>query len=104
MGIINMAMTKPPIEVQQTFWNEWNAANREASLDAVSTEQGAAVLSWLRKIGGTELKLIEVGCGTGWLCSKLQSFGHVTGVDLSDQVLARAAERVPSVKFMAGDF
>ncbi|WP_206035695.1 bifunctional 2-polyprenyl-6-hydroxyphenol methylase/3-demethylubiquinol 3-O-methyltransferase UbiG [Roseomonas sp. HF4] len=31
-------------------------------------------------------------------------FGRVTAADLSDQVLARAARRVPRARFVAGDF
>jgi SAM-dependent methyltransferase len=46
----------------------------------------------------------DVGCGAGWLCSRLTPFGSVTGTDLSDAVLARAAQRVPQAKFIAGDF
>ena len=77
---------------------------REASIGKVSIEQADTVFGWIRRLGRTDLKLIDVGCGAGWLCSKLAQFGEVTGTDLSDQVLARAALRAPSVKFIAGDF
>jgi SAM-dependent methyltransferase len=40
----------------------------------------------------------------GWLCSQLTPFGQVTGTDLSDDVLSRAAQRMPEVRFIAGDF
>jgi SAM-dependent methyltransferase len=38
------------------------------------------------------------------MCETLSDYGRVTGVDLSDEVLARASRRLPQVKFMAGDF
>ena len=93
-----------PIESQQSFWNEWNASYREKVLAEVSLEQADIVVSWLRELGRSDLTIIDVGCGTGWLCSKLTQFGHVTGTDLSDEVLARAAQRVPTVRFLAGNF
>lgn len=43
-------------------------------------------------------KVLEVGCGTGLILSRLASMARtVVGADLSGGMLARAAERVPSV-------
>ena len=47
---------------------------------------------------------MDLGCGAGWLCPQLTRFGHVTGTDLSDEVLARAQSRTPNVTFITGDF
>lgn len=93
-----------PLPAQVAFWNEWNAATREASVEKVCIEQADTVLAWLRSLDRTDLDIIDVGCGAGWLAPRLTQFGKVTGTDLSDQVLARAAVRAPSVKFVAGDF
>jgi SAM-dependent methyltransferase len=38
------------------------------------------------------------------MCERLMPFGHVTGTDLADEVLDKARERLPGVRFMAGDF
>lgn len=62
------------------------------------------MLRWLDGLGRTDLDIIEVGCGAGWLCPSLKPYGRVTATDLSDEVLARAAARVPDVHFVAGDF
>lgn len=59
---------------------------------------------WLTQLGRHDLDIIEVGCGAGWLCDRLTKFGRVTGTDLSHEVLARAANRWPSVNYVAGDF
>lgn len=93
-----------PLSAQVEFWNEWNAATRESEIDRVSIEQANTVVAWIRKLGRDDLDMIDVGCGAGWLCSMLTQFGAVTGTDLSNQVLARAALRSPSVKFVSGDF
>jgi 2-polyprenyl-3-methyl-5-hydroxy-6-metoxy-1,4-benzoquinol methylase len=93
-----------PISLQRTFWNRWNATNREESVGEVSRRQAEVMCGWLDSLGRRDLDIADVGCGTGWLCRQLTRFGQVTGTDLSDEVLARAQHRAPEVKFVAGDF
>lgn len=93
-----------PIEVQQTYWNKWNAAKAERPLSDISQDQRDLVVQWLSRMGRTDLNILEVGCGAGWLCPSLKPFGRVTGTDLSDEVLGKLSERVPEVRFVAGDF
>lgn len=93
-----------PIELQRSFWNDWNAHNREFHLSDISEDQRGVVVEWLRGLGRTDLNTLEVGCGAGWLCPSLTAFGRVTATDLSDEVLARAKERMPGISFVAGDF
>jgi 2-polyprenyl-3-methyl-5-hydroxy-6-metoxy-1,4-benzoquinol methylase len=88
---------------ERAFWNEWNKT-REATQGRVSREQQQVVLGWLDALGRRDLDLIDIGCGAGWLCEKLTPYGRVVGTDLSDEVLARMALRLPSAKFVAGDF
>lgn len=94
----------PALELQQGFWNEWNALCREKEVGNISLEQAAVVVAWLERLGRRNLDIIDVGCGAGWLCSRLLPFGQVTGTDLSDQILIRAAHRTPDARFVAGDF
>src|ERR1700741_529882 len=93
-----------PLAEQQAYWNEWNAAKGERVLSDMSRDQRELVLRWLAGLGRTDLDILEVGCGAGWLCPSLKPYGHVTATDWSDVVLARASERIPDVQFMAGDF
>lgn len=45
-------------------------------------------------IGGTPLRILDMGCGTGLHAAELAGAGHiVVGVDMSAQMLARAEER-----------
>lgn len=92
------------IENQRTFWNTWNTENREASVGEVSRRQAEIFLDWLGGLRRDDLDILEVGCGTGWLCPQLARFGRVTGTDLSGGVLKRAQSRWPHVRFIAGDF
>lgn len=93
-----------PMRDQVEFWNSWNADNREKEIAQVSVDQRDIILQWLDQLGRSDLKILEVGCGTGWFCSSLMRYGDVTGTDLSDEVLRRAAVRTPGARFVAGDF
>jgi SAM-dependent methyltransferase len=91
-------------EAQRQFWNHWNASEREHGVGEVSNRQAEIVLSWLAALNRPHLDLLEVGCGAGWFCPRLQEFGALTATDLSDEVLERAQRRVPAARFVAGDF
>lgn len=94
--------TTVPI-VADTFWNEWNTgARREVGLDEVSHHQSAMILDRLRAFDPTDLQIQETGCGSGWMCERISAFGHVSGADFADEVIAKAQTRVPHVKFIAG--
>ncbi|MBL8548715.1 MAG: methyltransferase domain-containing protein [Hyphomonadaceae bacterium] len=93
-----------PIAVQQRFWSDWNTTTREKTLNRISLDQRKFVLDWLKRQGRTDLKMIEVGCGAGWLCSDLTPFGALTATDFCAEVLERAQARLPQVNFVAGDF
>lgn len=93
-----------PIDLQSTFWNRWNANHRELERGEVSVRQAEVVTGWLDAIGRRDLKILEVGCGSGWFTPDLARYGEVTATDLSDEVLSRAAKRWPEVRFVPGDF
>jgi len=93
-----------PMSEQVDFWNRWNAEAREASIGRVSIDQAETITGWLGRLGRRDLDIIDVGCGAGWLCERLTAFGRVTGTDLATDVVARAAQRLPAARFVAGDF
>jgi 2-polyprenyl-3-methyl-5-hydroxy-6-metoxy-1,4-benzoquinol methylase len=90
--------------LQRSFWNRWNADNREQDIQEVSARQAEIIIGWLERLRRTDLAILEAGCGSGWLCPRLARFGPVTGTDLSDEVLDRARRRWPEVRFLSGDF
>jgi 2-polyprenyl-3-methyl-5-hydroxy-6-metoxy-1,4-benzoquinol methylase len=89
---------------QARFWNEWNAATRERWVSPASLDQARLALEWLSGLPHRPRTILDVGCGAGWMCEQLTRFGTVTGTDLADEVVARAAARWPQVRFVAGDF
>ncbi|MBI5972630.1 class I SAM-dependent DNA methyltransferase [Staphylococcus caledonicus] len=50
-----------------------------------------------------DLKLLDIGCGTGSLTSKLTSIGSVTGIDLSADMLSIAVNKSNQVTWLEGD-
>jgi 2-polyprenyl-3-methyl-5-hydroxy-6-metoxy-1,4-benzoquinol methylase len=96
-------MNDPDIRTQAEFWDSWNSEHLpEGHLDDLTRRQAdiaTAVANTLKRP-----RILEVGCGTGWLCEQLQQFGSVTGTDLSPASIYRAARRMPAGTFVAGDF
>jgi len=89
---------------ERQFWNDWNTRIREeVPLDLASRRRGETVLSMLGSLMLENPRILEVGCGTGWLAERLTRFGTVFATDLADEVITRAQRRVEAVTFVAGD-
>ena len=50
------------------------------------------------------IRVLEVGCGTGWLTEVLCDLGSVTAIDLSPRAIEIAQARGTDAKMIAGDF
>lgn len=103
MAIDKSSRLDIPLEDQRQAWNRWNAEAREQSVGGVSGVQAETAEQWLTDLGRHDLNILDAGCGTGWFCQRLLQFGSVTGIDLADEVVQRASQRVPQAKFIAGD-
>lgn len=91
----------PDIEAQRVFYDErWSNAGRA---NPWQMERAIAVLRGLRIANKSSPKILDLGCGTGWLASILDCFGPTTGVDLSPVAIRRARVCYPNVRFIAGD-
>jgi 2-polyprenyl-3-methyl-5-hydroxy-6-metoxy-1,4-benzoquinol methylase len=89
----------------RSFWNTWDKEHLETrKLDSAGNCRGQEALILLRSLSLTRPQILEVGCANGWLAVQLVELGEVTAVDIADEVIARAKDRFPSVKFLAGDF
>lgn len=110
MGPVGMALPHnfssgdAPIDLQASFWNKWNADHREHHQSHISSRQAEVVTSWLERVGKSDMRILEVGCGSGWFTPTLASLGKVTATDLADEVLGRSAQRWKGIDFVAGDF
>ena len=63
----------------------------------------AYVRSLLEKHHPKAKTVLELACGTGSVLAQLRDRYDVTGVDLSEQMLARAAEKLPDVRLVHAD-
>jgi 2-polyprenyl-3-methyl-5-hydroxy-6-metoxy-1,4-benzoquinol methylase len=49
-------------------------------------------------------KVLDLGCGRGWLSNLLSEFGPVVGIEPVHKVVNFASKSFPKIKFIAGDF
>ena len=83
-------------------WSDQNES-REDVQGEVSLRQARVVRQWLERTERRDLKILEVGCGVGWLLPTLTPFGEVVANDRPDDALSRASRRHPDVTFVPGD-
>jgi SAM-dependent methyltransferase len=77
-------------QVEATHW--WFVGRRTLILDQVAQ----------RYRGQANLRLLDVGCGTGIFADSLNPYGQVTGLDLSPEAL-KFCRRRGSADFVQGD-
>jgi 2-polyprenyl-3-methyl-5-hydroxy-6-metoxy-1,4-benzoquinol methylase len=97
----------PTIEEQRTFYDKWNTQCRRGCLDEIDREisiRGLAACEVLRRLNLNKPRILEVGCGTGWLTEKLCFLGDLTAIDLSPQAIAIALGRNITAEFISADF
>jgi 2-polyprenyl-3-methyl-5-hydroxy-6-metoxy-1,4-benzoquinol methylase len=93
-----------PIRDQTDYWTAWNASYVGTQRGAISQRQAQIIGRWLVDLKRTDMRILEVGCGTGWMVDRMRPFGEVAGTDLSEAVLAVAQQSIPGARFIAGDF
>ena len=92
------------MSVQRDFWDAWNRKYRVGVLDPFMDRQRDKAVEWALRLGLEKARILEVGCGTGWLGSALCQFGDVTGTDLSEGAVEEGRALHPDVTFHCGDF
>ena len=96
--------TDIPVPDQRAMWNRWNAEFREVAPGKISIRQAELIERWIAGLNRTDLDLVDVGCGPGWMSERLTRFGQVTGTDLASEIIERARQRLPNVRLLAEDF
>jgi 2-polyprenyl-3-methyl-5-hydroxy-6-metoxy-1,4-benzoquinol methylase len=97
----------PSINEQITYYDRWNEKNRAGQLLNISEEvrvRGLRVLEHIYALEPQQPKILEVGCGTGWLTDLLSDIGTVTAIDLSPRAIEIAKTRGIKAELIAGDF
>jgi 2-polyprenyl-3-methyl-5-hydroxy-6-metoxy-1,4-benzoquinol methylase len=91
-----------PIDSVQ-IWDKWNSTYRQGRLDEPSKVRMREVVATMGDLKVRDVKILEVGCGTGWLSAKLSEFGKVTAVDLGAKIIETAQISYPEIDFRSGD-
>ena len=92
----------PDLNTQRAYYDDrWRAAVTRANLPQLG--RAIAILEGLRALGQRDPRILDLGCGTGWLSVILGRFGPTTGIDLSPVAIERARQLYPDVEFVAGD-
>lgn len=87
----------------QQAYNQW-ASQYDTNLNRTRDLEGKALRKMLSQLSVDQC--LEIGCGTGknteWLIKKAK---HITAVDLSENMLAKAKEKITSgnVRFLQAD-
>ena len=95
-------METPITEIQH--WDAWNSKYRQPeTLDEPSKRRMREIFASLTELKVQGARILEVGCGTGWLSFKLCEFGKVTAVDLGVGFIEAAKTRHREIDFRSGD-
>lgn len=86
----------PSFAQQRTFYDSfWNDAGGGLGLDEKCRRR--FILDAVRKVATKPLRILDLGCGRGWLTHELCRYGQVVGVDLS---VKEARRRYPQHSFI----
>jgi len=94
-------MERPANDVQ--IWDKWNLTYRFGRLDEPSKVRMREILVVLTDLKVRGAKILEVGCGTGWLSANLRQFGKVTACDIGSKIIELAQTSYPDIDFHSGD-
>jgi ubiquinone/menaquinone biosynthesis C-methylase UbiE len=94
-------MSRPPNDVQ--IWDKWNMTYRLGTLDYASERRMFEVAKQVAALNIRDAKILEAGCGTGWLSARLSEFGKVTAIDIGAKIIEIAQEKYPHIDFRSGD-
>ena len=100
-------MSKPTFAEQRAYYNRlWETVGAAElnSHESARLQRIRAELDARFPTGHPPLRLLEIGCGRGWLSGLvLAEHGVVRALDLSDESIAKARARFPAIDFETGN-
>jgi 2-polyprenyl-3-methyl-5-hydroxy-6-metoxy-1,4-benzoquinol methylase len=76
---------------------------REEFANALQASRCAAILGAIASLDLNKPRILDLGCGSGWLSAILAQFGPTAGIDLSDHAVREASKRYPWIQFYAAN-
>src|SRR5882762_539508 len=89
------------LAIQKDYYDQRWA--QEEFVNALQASRCAAIVGGLAYLDLAKPRILDLGCGSGWLSAVLAQFGPTTGVDLSDYAVREASKRYPWVRFHAAN-
>jgi SAM-dependent methyltransferase len=94
----------PDVHAQIDYWDDWNSSYRFTDeRSPLNERQLETAIGVCRSLGLRGAKILEIGCGTGWLLARLAEFGSVEGIDLSPAAIEWGRRQFPIVSLEQGD-
>ena len=91
-----------PLEGQKAYYD--NYYSPVGYVNRLQLQRLNFILKALEEINYDKpIRILDFGCGTGWLTSILNSLGHAVGIDLSEKAIDRAKSSFPWATFICGD-
>lgn len=94
----------PSVESQKWFYDKkWRSSSKIKALYFDRRGRSLFITSHVKKISkatGQLPKILDIGCGDGWLTKILSKYADVTGLDIS---VDAARELYPQLKFIEAD-
>ena len=95
-------MNNLEIQSQREYYNDrWQKQN---FLHPLKRARCAAILQAFAECKLQNPRILDLGCGSGWLAGILGNFGPTVGVELSDIAIETAALANPQVEYICADF
>jgi 2-polyprenyl-3-methyl-5-hydroxy-6-metoxy-1,4-benzoquinol methylase len=93
----------PTLDIQKQYWDDkWDGYRNQYPHDR-ARRRGDQILAYLRSLRLERPTILDLGCGTGWFANELAQLGPTTGIDLSEEAIAKARSQFPQVAFEAGN-
>src|SRR5215831_9247945 len=86
------------ITTQKVFYSDW--WSRTGLANSMQAARCASIIEDLASLELDRPRILDMGCGTGWLTSILSEFGEAVGVDLAPEA---ARKRHPHIQFVGAD-
>ena len=100
-------MKAPTLSEQEQFWDDWVYRSFKWQQNPDNKQRAAYILKEVVtycKYSHKNIKILDVGCGSGWLSRELLKYGDVTATDLSPEAIKQLEGRFSDIKWIAGDF
>jgi 2-polyprenyl-3-methyl-5-hydroxy-6-metoxy-1,4-benzoquinol methylase len=94
----------PPLPKQKEYWEGWVTRSFEWATGPDNARRGEFISAEIAKRRQPGLRMLDVGCGSGWLSRMLAQYGEVTAIDFCAEIIQDLQVKFPDIKWVAGDF